>query len=205
LRLLGLILATRSASPPAPVAPAIATILEPAFAVAAVTSLTSVAAFVALAISELLLPLRLATAARIALGFCPYRLGPICWGVRAWRRPVRAPGWASIALIGAWWRRRSRSFGLRWRRAAIDPRRWRRFDFDGALLTHAFGGWAAFGVIEIRVVRRLGGARIGWTFPASATWGASTFSHAVVEVRRLNQFQLPAYHAGRALIERCPN
>ena len=123
--------------------------------------------------------LRTATAL-IPLRIASHGLGPIGLSARAWRRAVRAARRATVALIGTRRGRWGRRLCLG-RRTPVGARGRGRFDFDRALLSRAFASGTAFGVIEIRVVRRLGVGRIGWTFPASATWGPSTFSHAVVE------------------------
>jgi hypothetical protein len=192
LRLLRLILTTWSTSASTPVTPAVSTVLEAAVAISAVAAIITIVSITSIStvgpvasITVLLLALaltlvRLDVAARIALRIIPRCVGAIRRAVRAWRGSIRAPRRASVALIGARRRRWGGPFSLWWR-ASIRTRRRRRFDLDGALLAHGFLSRTALGVVEIRVVRRLGVGRVAWTFPASATWGASTFVHAVVE------------------------
>jgi hypothetical protein len=184
------VVASGTATAAAAVATAIASILESAFAVATITSVAPIASvasvtalgtIAAIPVLGLALLLRLRTSATlIALRVVPHGIRPIGRSARAWRRAVRAARRTAIALIRTGRRRWGGSLGLG-RRAPVGARGRRGFDFYRALLARAFARRTALGVIEIRVVRRLGVGRIGWTFPASATWGPSTFSHAVVE------------------------
>jgi len=93
-------------------------------------------------------------------------------------RAVRVSSAAAVALIDC--RRSVDRRGGVVLRDALGTRRRLGSSLAGWLLNRGVRARTAGGVLEIRVVSALCASRIRWTFPASATWGASTFCHAVV-------------------------